>query len=112
MPVERQVFSVDEAPLLEERPLYPADEILDGALLLWAVGPAELDVGAEGQHDVGERRVPLGHLTLSVPLDGDGLRAVEDEEEWDTAEGIEVIDKRAHQRLDTLVLDERHLDHP
>src|SRR5690606_32250157 len=44
--LRREVFIVDEAALLEEGALHPADEVLDGALLLTAARPADLDADA------------------------------------------------------------------
>ena len=51
-----EVFLVDEAPLFEEGALDPADQILDGALLLRATRPAQLDAEAEVERDPSKGR--------------------------------------------------------
>src|SRR5262249_10589317 len=106
-----EVVVVDETTLLEEGALDPADEILDRALLLGAVRPAQLDADAEVERDASERRIPLGDHAFLGPLERDGLRAVEDGDERHAAPRSEVIDHRSHERLDLFVLDEADL-HP
>ena len=106
-----EVLVVEKAALLEEGPFHPADQVLDGALLLGAVRPAQLDAEPQVERDAGEGRVPLGDSALSVPLEGDRLGPVEDGQERDPTHRGEVIDERADERLDALVGDQRHL-HP
>jgi hypothetical protein len=104
-----EVLFVDEAPLLEESALHPADEVFDRPLLLRAVRPAQLDAEPEIECDAGERWIPLGHVTLARPLQRDGLRPVEDGEERQATPRRAVVDHRADERLDALIGDQAHL---
>nr|HEX4319153.1 hypothetical protein [Kofleriaceae bacterium] len=106
-----QIFIVDEASLLEEAALDPADEVLDRALLLGAPRPAQLDGEPEVEDHVAEDRIPLDDRAVLVPRQRDRLGPVEDREQRKTTPRSEVIDHRAHQRLDLLVRHEAHL-HP
>src|SRR3954468_8750444 len=71
-----QVFCVDEASLLEERSLDPADEVLDRAFLLGAARPAQLDAEPEIKRDRAEDRIPLGDLAVLRPLESDRLGSI------------------------------------
>lgn len=62
-----QVLLVDEATLLEEGALDPADKVLDGAFLLGAPRPAQLDADAEVECHAGEGGIPLGDYTFLRP---------------------------------------------
>jgi hypothetical protein len=106
-----QVGFVDEASLFEERALDPADEILDRALLLRAVRPAQLDAHAQVERHASEGRVPLGDDAVLGPLERDRLGPIEDRDQRDTSPRSEVVDHRTHERLDLFVLDQTHL-HP
>jgi hypothetical protein len=93
----RQVLVVEEAALLEEGALHPADEILHRALLLRAVRPAQLDAQAQVQRHTGEGGIPLGDHAVLAPRERDGLGPVEDGDERQAAPGREVVHHGPHQ---------------
>ena len=97
-----QVLLVEEAALLEEGALDPADQILDGALLPRAIRPAHLDAEPQVEDDPGEGRIPLGDHAVAPPGERHGLRSIEHRQQRHPTDGGEVIDERAHQRLDPL----------
>jgi hypothetical protein len=107
----KHVLVVDEAPLLEEGALDPADQILHRALLLRTSRPAQLNAEPQVEHHGAERRVPLGDGSFLGPLERNRLRSIEDSEQRKTTPCCEVLDHRAHERFDLFVLDERYL-HP
>src|SRR6202022_2936703 len=72
-----KILLVQEPPLLEERSLDPLHQILDGALLLGAVGPTQLDPQPQVERHPRKCRVPLRHLSITPPGLRDRLRAIE-----------------------------------
>jgi hypothetical protein len=102
-----QVGVVLELAVLEERALHPADQPLDGALLVAAARGAHLDANAQVDDGLGEGGVELLDLAALAALLDDGPRAVEDGHQGQSAEGDEVAREAAHDRLDALVVDER-----
>src|SRR5881394_539843 len=101
---------VDEAPLLEETALHPANEVFDRTLLSRGMGPANLNPQAEIEHDAGKNGVPLGHHSVLPPLERNGLCPIEHGEQRDAAHRDEVIDERPSERLHLLVRNDRDLD--
>ena len=97
-----EILAIEKAPLLEERALHPADEILDAALLLRAIGPAHLDAEPEIERHAGKRRIPLRHHAVAAPLQRHRLRPIKHRHQRNAAERREMIDQRAHERLDAL----------
>jgi hypothetical protein len=59
-----QIVFVQEATLLEEGPLDPAHKVLDRALLLRALRPAQLDPQTQVERYAGEGGIPLRHLAV------------------------------------------------
>jgi hypothetical protein len=102
-----QVVVIEEAPLLEERPLDPTNEVLDRPLLLGAARPAQLDAEAEVEHHRAERRVPLGDGAVLGRRQSDGLGPIEHRQQRQTTPGGEVLDHRADQGFDPLSLSTR-----
>jgi hypothetical protein len=96
-----------ELAVLEERALHPADQALDGPLLVTAARRAHLDADAEIHDRLGEGGVELLDLTPLAALLDDRPGAVEHRHERQATEGHEVAGQTAHDRLDTLVVDER-----
>ncbi|MGQ0648439.1 MAG: hypothetical protein ACT4P7_12810 [Gemmatimonadaceae bacterium] len=107
-----EILLVQEAALLEEAALDPADQVLDGALLLRRMRPAHLDAEAQVEHHPGEGRIPLRDLAILSPVEGDCLGAIKHGEQRNPAHGGEVIDERPGERLHLLVGNEGHLDPP
>ena len=101
-----QVELVLELAVLEERALHPAHEPLDGALLVAAARRAHLHADAEVDDGLGEGGVELLDVATLAALLYDRLRAIEDGEQRQAAEGDEVAGEAAHDRLDVLVLDD------
>ena len=101
------VLAVGEPADLEERPLHPPDQVLDRALLLRTVRPAELGGEALVERRLPERRVPLN--LLSRAPDHDGLGVVEHRHERHTAEHLEGVKERPYERLDAFVGDDPHV---
>ena len=104
-----EIGAIEKAPLLEEGAFHPADEILDAAFLLRAIRPAHFDAEPEIERHAGKRRIPLRDHAIAAPLQRDRLRPIEDRHQRNAAKGRDVIDQRAHQRLDPLVGHQRHL---
>src|SRR5258708_2364560 len=98
-----QIVLIDEAALLEETALDPADEVFNGPFLLRGIGPADLNPQAQVEHDAREDGVPLRHLSILPPLEGDSLRPIKHRQQWNPAKRSKVIDQRPSQRLRPLI---------
>ena len=105
-----QVRRVHKAPLFEKRAFHPADEVFDRAFLLGTRRPTHFNAQTEIQRDAREDRIPLGHLAVAPPRERHRLRPIEDREQRHPAKGREVIDQRAHERLDLLIGHDRDVD--
>ncbi len=96
--------------MLEERALHPADESLNGALLIAAARCAHLDADAEVDDRLSEGGVVLLDVAPYAGLLDDRPGAIEDRHQRQSTEGDEVAREIAHDCLDALVVDERDRD--
>src|SRR5688572_3250544 len=101
-----EILHVLKLAVLEERALHPADESLDGSLLVAASGRAHLDADADVDDGLSEGRVELFDVTASPRLLHDGARPIEDRHQRQAAERHEVSRETANDRLDALVFNE------
>jgi hypothetical protein len=92
-----EIGAIEKPPLLEEGAFDPPHQILDTAFLLLSIRPAHFHTEAEIQRNTCKGRIPLGHDAIAPPLQGHGLRAIEDGDEGYPAKRREVIDHRPHQ---------------
>ena len=66
----------------------------------------------EIQHDTGKGRIPFRHDAIAPPPERDRLRPIEDGHQRDAAEGGEMLDQRADERLHALIGHDRDVDPP
>ena len=107
-----QILAIEKPPLLEERALDPADQILDAAFLLRAIRPTHLHADPQVERDAGKRRIPFRDDAVAPPLQRHRLRAIKDGHQGNAAEGDEMIDEGPHERFHALIGHERHFDPP
>lgn len=84
--------------------------MLDRALLIAAARRAHLHADTQLHHHFGERRVEALDLATHAALLHDRARTIERRQQRLAAKRDEVIDQRPHERLDALVLHQRHGD--
>src|SRR5690606_20261578 len=97
----KQIFQVVEPTDLEEAPLHPADEILDGTFLISAPRLAELDPEAVVQSELRERPVPDDRRLLR--MNDDRLRIVEYHGERHAPTLLQGGEEGTTERLDLLI---------
>jgi hypothetical protein len=88
---------------LKKEFFHPADDALHRALLVAAARRAQLDADAQLEHHRGE-----GGIVFVGPQNN-GLGSIEHGHERNATHGVEVLDERAHERLDGLVRNEGDL---
>ena len=101
-----EIRFIVEASLLKEGAFDEADEVFDGSFFLGPIGPAHIDADAQFEDGVGEGRIPLGDDPIAPPLEGDGLRPIEDADQGGPAPALEMLGERADQRLGRLIGDQ------
>ena len=104
-------MGIVEAARPEERALDEADQVLDGPLLLWTAGRAELDREAKVDRHLGKRRVPDRSAVLVLANHHRG-RPVEHHPERDASRLLEREKKGSDQRLRPLVGHDHDPDPP
>ena len=95
---------------LKNEPFTQPTRFSTAAFLLRPIGPAHFHAEAEIEGHARKGRIPVRDDAIASPRQRHRLRPIEDRHQRDAAKRGEMIDQGAHQRLDPLIGDHRHLD--
>src|SRR5882724_13327651 len=107
MPCEEllcEILLIVEAAHFEEGGFYEAHQIFHGPFLVRLLRPTQFHPDAQLQHGVSKDRVPFRDLAVPPPLQGHGLRSIEDTHQRSSTPTVEMLGQVAHQALYRLVL--------